>query len=161
MIRQFTATAYIIYDNKTLLVYHRKHQKWLPPGGHVHSNELPHEAAIREAKEETGFDICLIEKNPISIANANACSIPSPYLCLLENIPEKENESAHQHIDLLFLATLKNKRPTCPAQDFHPIQWFSLKELQNMPSHKEIFPETKTIFQKIFSENWILTATSV
>jgi len=38
-----------------LLVDHIKAQLWLPPGGHVEYNELPHDTVMREAKEE--FDM--------------------------------------------------------------------------------------------------------
>ena len=54
MHRHFTATAFII-DSKgrTLLLWHKRLNRWMPPGGHIDDNETPEEAARRECKEET------------------------------------------------------------------------------------------------------------
>ena len=42
----------------------------MAPGGHIEKNELPHEAAIREAKEETGLNIELYNSNKLAYLNA-------------------------------------------------------------------------------------------
>ena len=66
LVRQFTATVYVFQSSKVLLHKHPKHNKWLPPGGHVEQNELPHEAAIREALEETGLHIKIQSQDNIT-----------------------------------------------------------------------------------------------
>ena len=60
--RHFCASAYIINPEtkKILLVKHKKYSKWVQPGGHIEHNELPEEAAIREAYEETGIKVKLL-----------------------------------------------------------------------------------------------------
>ena len=45
--RQFTTSVYILEEQKVLLIFHKKLQKWLPPGGHIEPNEAPPEAARR------------------------------------------------------------------------------------------------------------------
>lgn len=52
--------TFIVYQGKVLLLWHRKCQSWLCPGGHVEIGEEPPKAAIREAKEETGLDLFLL-----------------------------------------------------------------------------------------------------
>lgn len=60
--RQYCASAYTIdFENNTiLLVYNKKLEKWLQPGGHIEGLETPIETAIRETFEETGIKIQII-----------------------------------------------------------------------------------------------------
>ncbi|WP_164093824.1 NUDIX domain-containing protein, partial [Stenotrophomonas maltophilia] len=54
--RHTTATIYIVNDGATALHWHRRLGIRIPPGGHVERDELPHEAGLREVREETGLD---------------------------------------------------------------------------------------------------------
>ena len=65
-----TASA-IVFEPKatrTLLVFHRKLQRWLQPGGHVepHDVDLP-SAALREATEETGIAGLVVDREPLHL----------------------------------------------------------------------------------------------
>lgn len=51
---------FILKEKKLLLVKERKDGLWTLPGGWIDVGESPSEAAIRETKEETGFDIQII-----------------------------------------------------------------------------------------------------
>lgn len=52
--------AFILKDNKILLVKERSDALWTLPGGWAETNESASESVIREAKEETGFDVSVI-----------------------------------------------------------------------------------------------------
>ncbi len=138
MQREFTASVYLIEQQRVLLLFHPKLQKWLPPGGHLEKNETPAEAAKREVWEETGycFEYCLQEN--VSIDCWNAKSIERPYLCLLEEIPPYKDVPAHQHVDFVFVG-----RPICQKQPATlPCRWFSKEELLELRVDQEIFQET-------------------
>jgi ADP-ribose pyrophosphatase YjhB (NUDIX family) len=49
--------AFILKENKVLLVKERSDGLWTLPGGWADVNESPSEAIIRETKEETGYDV--------------------------------------------------------------------------------------------------------
>lgn len=52
------STVYVLNANNQLLMVYNKTQKaWLPPGGFIEGEELEHECAIRETKEESGEKI--------------------------------------------------------------------------------------------------------
>jgi 8-oxo-dGTP pyrophosphatase MutT (NUDIX family) len=152
MFRQWTATAYILDEGRVLLIYHRKLQKWLPPGGHLEPNELPSEGAIREAREETGLDIELILEENCWIERWNANSFPRPYLCLLEEIPAHGEHPPHQHVDMIYLARPIGGQLKENGLETEGLRWFSLEQVEALNSDIEIFEETKYVIRRILSE---------
>ena len=46
--KHFTASGFVLRDDRILLVNHRQHRVWIYPGGHVQPNETPDEACLRE-----------------------------------------------------------------------------------------------------------------
>ena len=58
-----TVLCYLKKNDSYLMLFRNKKKddfnkgKWIGVGGHVESNETPDEAAIREVKEETNFDV--------------------------------------------------------------------------------------------------------
>lgn len=59
--RHRVSTDIIIADGDSIVLIRRGQEPfrgmWCLPGGHVEEGEQVHEAAVREAKEETGLDI--------------------------------------------------------------------------------------------------------
>ena len=53
--------AFILKDNKLLLVKERSDDLWTLPGGWADINESPSEAVIRETKEETGYGVSAVK----------------------------------------------------------------------------------------------------
>lgn len=104
-------------------------------------NETPPEAARREALEETGLEITFIKQENIWIDEWNAKSFERPYLCLLENIPAFGQQAPHQHIDMIYLA--KPSGGSLNTTENHPLQWFTMEEVENLATNVEIFEETK------------------
>lgn len=54
--------AFLIHNNKVLLIHHKKLNLWLPPGGHIEKNETPDDAVKREFKVRKFFCIELKKK---------------------------------------------------------------------------------------------------
>lgn len=144
-IRHFTVSCYIIEQEKVLLLYHPKHQKWLPPGGHLEKDEIPEEGVIREVLEETGLHVELFSDEELWIEEWNARSLVRPYLCLLEKIPAHGTHPAHEHIDLIYVG-----RPVGGALNADiALRWFTLAEVLALTSDVEIFLETQKAIQHL------------
>jgi len=137
--RHFTATTFIVEDGRVLFLEHKKLGTWLPPGGHIEKNELPHETALREIAEETGLEAELVmesghEQHRQVLKNDSRASIvPRPWKILLEKIEEN-----HEHIDLIYLARAKGKKE--PSGEGHKFKWFSEKELEES---EHVIPNAK------------------
>ena len=148
---QFTATVYIVDEQRVLLIFHRKMQKWLPPGGHLDPNETPPEGARRETREETGLEIAFALQENVWIDRWNAKSFERPYMCLVEEIPAFGDKSAHQHIDFVYVATPAGGQESRNIHETDDMRWFTLEEIEGLDPDEEIFVETQQALRTILS----------
>ncbi len=124
----FTVEVFIVYQNTVLLRKHDKYKIWLSVGGHIELDEDPNQAAVREVKEETGFDIELIGKAP---------SFDNEGEGYKELIPPKflnrhKISNIHEHVTLIYFALAKNKNITQGKQEISDeCRWFTKEELDN------------------------------
>ncbi len=128
--RDFVATAIIANGGRAVLLFHKKLKRWLPPGGHIDHPELPDQAAVREAREETGLRIALIcDYEPAGFDHA----LPRPAGIQLENI-----SPGHQHIDLIYLAYPLDGTTLVSNDESTALGWFTLEEMATMGVSDEV-----------------------
>ena len=154
MKREFVATCYVFSDDKVLLIFHKKLKRWLPPGGHMDPNELPHEAAIREVLEETGIEIELMKDEEISILKPHAQSITRPYLCLLEHIPAYGDTPEHKHFDFIFLGYPVGGKAEANLDETEGMRWFTKEEICALDTSRDMFPDTQEILCHLFTHEF-------
>jgi 8-oxo-dGTP pyrophosphatase MutT (NUDIX family) len=99
--RHFTATVYVVNDGAVALHEHERLGIRVPPGGHVDRDELPHEAGLREVREETGLEPAL--------AGPAGRSLPNPRYTLLYDINEHDGIVGHQHVDFIYYAVADHR----------------------------------------------------
>jgi len=73
--RHFTATTYVVNDGATALHAHERLGSGFRRAGDVDRDELPHEAALREIREETGLEAELVATES-SIEGPNTRGLP-------------------------------------------------------------------------------------
>ncbi|WP_436903153.1 NUDIX hydrolase [Halovenus halobia] len=129
--RHFVATVYVVNDGAVALHEHDKLEMWLPAGGHLDRDELPHEAAKRETREELGLDVELLTPESAELSSETAKSIPKPQHFLLEDINVSNGEVGHQHIDFIYYGRAESKAIE-PGPDEAPADawvWYTPEDL--------------------------------
>lgn len=122
----FTVALFIVFGGRVLLVHHRKLGKWLPLGGHVELDEDPEQAALREAREESGFEVELVGERPPTTEPGTRALI-APRFLDIHRISE-----THEHIGLIYWARPKAGTLTLAEAEHHDIRWCSPAELESL-----------------------------
>lgn len=132
---------------RVLLIKHKKLGAWLYPGGHVEENEHPHEAAVREAYEETGIKVRIVSCGKERIKGDKfAKPLPMPFAILLEHVPYDTGE--HLHFDLVYAAKPIGKgKEKLNAEEATDIKWVSREEVNALKT----FPNVKKVLMSYFS----------
>lgn len=159
MQKHFTATAFVVdFRKRTLLLWHRRLGRWMPPGGHVDADETPEETARRECREETGLDVEIIGDAQEDLFAGNPGEgrmLAKPIAMLLENIPAsvEREEPAHEHMDFLFLARpLDESQALCLAkEEADRMRWFTREEVEALDEAREIFANVKAYILQTLS----------
>jgi len=122
----FTVSIFISQNRKVLFIFHKQLQRWLPIGGHIELDEHPEQAAIREAKEESGLDVELIgDRSPIQ-KESGFLPLLAPDYMYMHLIKEP-----HWHIGLIYFAKVKAGQVTLNIEEHQYIQWLHENELDD------------------------------
>lgn len=80
--------AIVVKDNKVLLIHSEKYNTYTLPGGGVEAGESLEQAVVREAREETGMAISIIQKVDETIEvfdERNILNITTAFSAKIEN----------------------------------------------------------------------------
>ncbi|AFK18766.1 NUDIX domain-containing protein [Haloferax mediterranei ATCC 33500] len=130
--RHFTSTVYIVNDGAVALHRHERLGIRIPPGGHVDRDELPHEAGLREVREETGLNPTLVDDtDPVPAPGGEA--LPHPRYQMLYDINvHDDGEVGHQHIDHIYYARVDSRDidPAPGEADLEAWDWYGPADLR-------------------------------
>lgn len=114
----FTASALVVDEamERVCLVHHKALGRWLQPGGHLEvSDASVAEAALREAREETGLAVWL---------HPNA---GQPFDLDIHAIPARAGAPEHEHLDVRFLVLGNGELRHDPSESL-AVRWWPLAE---------------------------------
>jgi 8-oxo-dGTP pyrophosphatase MutT (NUDIX family) len=119
----FTVAIFVVHRGNVLVIHHRKLDKWLPLGGHVELDEDPEQAALREAREESGLEVELLGERPPTTGQGTRALIAPRFLDI------HRISDTHEHIGMIYWARPRNGTVTLAATEHHEIRWCSPAEL--------------------------------
>jgi len=110
-----TASAWVVDParQRTLLMHHRKLDRWLQPGGHVDGDHDLLASALREAREETGLKL-------LTPASPKIFDVDRHW------IPERKAEPGHWHYDVRFLVEADPEEPLTVTSESKELRWVKL-----------------------------------
>lgn len=118
LIGHITASAWIVNEDfsKTLLIHHKKLNKWLHPGGHCDGDEDTFFVANKEVWEETGLE--------------NLSSTKQIFDLDIHLIPEHKGVLAHYHYDVRYLFQCKNENNVIlNEEEINELKWVFISEV--------------------------------
>jgi len=122
-----TASAWIVEAarRRTLLTHHHKLDRWLQLGGHVDGHPDLLDAALREAREESG------------LARLRAVS-PEIFDVDRHRIPARGSEPEHWHYDVRFLIEADPAEPLVVSNESKDLAWVELARVAELNSSESL-----------------------
>lgn len=115
-----TSSAWILAEDtgQIAMIYHRRLNRWLQPGGHTEAGEFDGiSTALRESQEELGL---VLDPARSSLFDLD-----------VHRIPETATQPSHFHYDLRYLC-FTEQQPLVSDSDAAQAQWFTVTELETM-----------------------------
>ncbi len=116
--RHITASTWIIdaAHTEALLTHHAKLNKWVQLGGHTDEGEPWAEAALREAREESGLSkLRFVDEELFDLD--------------IHEIPARADTPAHWHYDLRFLIEADPAESLTISEESRDLAWVPLDRL--------------------------------
>lgn len=122
----FTVAIFIVKDGRLLLIHHRGLNKWLPIGGHIELDEDPEQAALREAREESGLEVELLGERPPTTGPGTRALL-APRFMDIHRI-----SSTHEHVGLIYWGRPIRGETTLAQAEHHDIRWCTAGDLETL-----------------------------
>jgi 8-oxo-dGTP pyrophosphatase MutT (NUDIX family) len=122
-----TGSAWVVDPGRTcaVLVYHRRLERWLQPGGHCEADGSVQATALREAQEETGL-------RTLRLASPEIFDVD------IHLIPARGAEPDHLHYDIRYLLEADPAEPLRASSESRAVQWMGLERIPEFTTEESV-----------------------
>jgi len=120
-----TGSAWVVSADgrRTLLMHHRKLDRWLQPGGHADGDADLARVALREAQEETGLHDLVVEHRVFDLDR--------------HAIPARRSDPEHWHYDVRFVVRATGSEDFVLNEESHAMAWREVRDVATDPHADE------------------------
>jgi len=135
-----TGSAWVINPNRThtLMLHHRKLDRWFQPGGHADGDPDILQVVLKEVSEESG-----IELDQVKLLSENVFDVD------IHTIYPSKHDDRHEHFDIRFLIEIDDRLDIPGNSESHQVAWIPLDQVSrfnNMRSLHRMVRKTKQLF---------------
>ncbi len=140
--KHLVVTGYVLdpTGRRVLLLFHRKLQRWLPPGGHVEASEDPLRALVREVWEETGLLVRPLS-DPEGGSEPGVLPLPRPHHVQVETI-----DGRHEHVDLAYVCEIVGGEVRGNVES-EEVRWVAEEDLRSLPLGENVRHHVRQLLQ--------------
>ena len=122
-----TGSAWMVDRSGTrvLLTHHKRMNKWVQLGGHTDGHHDVLDAALREAREESGIE-------GIKPLSGDIFDID------VHPIPARKDEPAHYHYDVRFTVTVTGSEEYTVSDESHDLAWVDVGRLSEYTAEESM-----------------------
>lgn len=130
-VAHFTCSSWIVNPkrDKVLMIYHKIYQSWSWTGGHADGDDDFIHVALKEAKEETGVDVQLVDEKLFAL----------DILHVAPHIKRGKYVGAHLHLNVTYLCEAdENAMLVLNQEETNGVKWINIDEIDQYVSLQDI-----------------------
>jgi ADP-ribose pyrophosphatase YjhB (NUDIX family) len=118
------------------LLWHGGLSRWVPTGGRIElaSGEYPHEALIREVRDETGLAVTVAGGAGLEVRDDAATPLPMPIA-----IQEIRISESKEYLDFVYFCNVSGGELSLDYRAARAYHWFSNDDLGRFPLLPHVF----------------------
>jgi 8-oxo-dGTP diphosphatase len=132
----YVVGGYVVQQDRVLLLWHGGLSRWVPSGGRIEltSGEYPHEALIREVREETGLAVEVVGSTGIDVRDESVSPLPVPVA-----VQEIRIRASAEYLDFVYFCRAVAGDVSLDYHAARAYHWFSKAELDLFPLMPHVF----------------------
>ncbi len=125
-----TGSAWVVNPARshTLMLHHRKLDRWFQPGGHADGDPDMLQVVLKETSEESGIDI-----NNIKLLSEGIFDID------IHTIYPSAHDDRHEHFDIRFLVEIDDRLDIPGNDESHQITWIPLTQVMHYNNMRSLY----------------------